>query len=153
MIFLTASGIIDFFVVANDTKGAVSDIPKNEIATWILTSTPKNAVFLNSSYLYHPASIAGRFIFLGWPYFAWSAGYKENRMPVMDSMYESRVSSDFCKKLKHYTISYVTVENVKGDTNLPNIDLPYYLKTYHPVFTSRDKKYAIFTVNDICNTQ
>jgi hypothetical protein len=147
---MTLTGIIDFFVVANDTKGKVQDIPSNEIASWILTNTPPNSVFLNSSYLYHPASLAGRFIFLGWPYFAWSAGYKENRMPIMDTMYESREAFATCSLFKKYAISHITVEDVRNDTNLPTIDLSYYLKTYTPVFVSRDKRYAIFTTQSIC---
>lgn len=147
---LTLSGIIDFFVVANDTKGSVRDIPSDEVATWIAQNTPKDAVFLNSSYLYHPASIAGRPIFLGWPYFAWSAGYKENRMPVMNTLYETRDDRERCDLLKKRNISYVTAEEVKNDTNLPNIDLAYYLKTFSPIFTSRDNRYAIFTTGELC---
>jgi hypothetical protein len=147
---MTLTGIIDFFVVANDTKGNVKDIPTNEIASWILTNTPTNSVFLNSSYLYHPASLAGRFIFLGWPYFAWSAGYKENRMPIMDTMYESRDAFVTCNLFRKYAISHVTVEDIRNDTNLPTIDLSYYLRTYSPVFVSQDKRYAIFTTQSIC---
>ena len=144
------SGVIDFFVVANDTKGSIRDIPVNEVATWIAQNTPPDAVFLNSSYLYHPASIAGRPIFLGWPYFAWSAGYSENRMPVMDTLYETRNNNERCDMLKKRNISYVTVEEVKNDTNLPDIDLAYYRKTFTPVFLSKDNRYAIFTIEELC---
>lgn len=150
ILFLTLSGVIDFFVVANDTLGRISDIPANEVATWIAKNTPPSAVFLNSSYLYHPASIAGRNIFLGWPYFAWSAGYKENRMPVMNVMYETRNTNERCQLLKKYTIAYTTVENVTNDTNLPNIDLRYFLQTYTPAFVSKDQTLAIFTTDALC---
>lgn len=152
IIFLTMSGIIDFFVVFNDIQGRLADIPKNETATWISANTPKDAIFLNSSYLYHPASIAGRAIFLGWPYFAWSAGYKENRMPIMDRAYDTKNPTEQCTIFKKYHISYITVENVKNDTNLPDIDLSYYLKTYTPSFVSKDKKYAIFSTTTLCAT-
>ena len=148
--FLTLSGVIDFFVIANDTHGRISDIPNNEIATWIAKNTPPSAIFLNSSYLYHPASIAGRNIFLGWPYFAWSAGYKENRMPVMNVMYETRNSVERCNLLKKYNITYTTVEDVKNDVNLPDIDLSYFLKTYTPIFVSASRRYAIFTTDALC---
>jgi hypothetical protein len=150
LILLTLSGVIDFFVVANDTKGAIADIPRNETATWIAQHTPPDAVFLNSNYLYHPASLAGRPIFLGWPYFAWSAGYEENRMPVMDTLYETRDTALRCDMLRKRNISYVTVENIQGDVNLPDIDMTYYLKTFTPAFVSRDQKYAIFTQEELC---
>ncbi len=144
------SGVIDFFVITNDIRGKITDIPTNEIAQWIDKNTAKSAVFLNSSYLYHPASIAGRAIFLGWPYFAWSAGYQENRMTIMDEAYESKNSHVLCSVLKKYAISFVTVENVKNDANLPDIDLSYYLKTYTPSFITKDKRYAIFSTSSLC---
>ncbi|OGG11443.1 hypothetical protein A2Z00_05685 [Candidatus Gottesmanbacteria bacterium RBG_13_45_10] len=150
VLLLTLTGVIDFFVIANDTQGSVVDIPTNEVATWIQRNTPPDTVFLNSSYLYHPASIAGRKIFLGWPYFAWSAGYPVNRMPIMKTMYESRSKSQLCRLLSQYHISYVTVENVKNDVNLPHIDLSYFLDTYRPIFLSHDKKYAIFETKSMC---
>lgn len=151
LIPLTLSGIIDFFVIVNDTRGTLTDIPKNETATWVMQHTPKNAIFLNSSYLYHPASVAGRPIFLGWPYFAWSAGYKENRMPVMKEMYED--AGVRCSLLAKYHISYVTVEEVKNDPNLPRIDLAGFKKMYTPIFLSVNKKYAIFTTEELCKTK
>ncbi len=148
--FLTFSGIIDLFVIANDTKGTLSDIPANEVATWIANNTPVDATFLNSSYLYHPASIAGRRIFLGWPYFPWSAGYPENRMPVMDVMYETRNPKERCELLVKRNISHVTVEDVPNDYNLPKIELAYFLREYTPVFLSKSRTYAIFTTEELC---
>jgi hypothetical protein len=147
---LTLSGVIDFFVIVNDTKGSVSDIPKNEVAVWIGRNTPPDAVFLNSSYLYHPASIAGRPIFLGWPYFPWSAGYKENRMPIARTMYETHSATTRCALLSKYNISYITVEDVKNDSNLPRIDYAYFRDHFTPVFVSKDDRYAIYTEKSLC---
>ncbi len=147
---LTLSGLIDFFVVFNDTRGRVPDVAADEAATWIARNTDPGAIFLNHQYLYHPASIAGRRIFLGWPYFPWSAGYRENRMPVMNTMYESRDTSVICPLLARYNISFITVKDVQGDSNLPRIDLSYYLATYQPAFVSSDRRSAIFATETIC---
>lgn len=149
VILLTLTGIIDFFVVYNDAKGTLSDM--HPTTRWIVAHTRPGDIFLNSSYLYHPASLAGRAVFLGWPYFAWSAGYKENRMPIMDILYETRDDKERCRLLKKYSISYVTVENITNDTNLPNIDLAYFLRTYTPVYLSTNKLYAIFSYNSLCD--
>lgn len=148
--FLTLSGIIDFFVIVNDQKIPVPDIPRNEIATWIEKNTPKNAIFLNSSYLYHPASIAGRSIFLGWPYFPWSAGYKENRMPIMRKMYESKDPQIFCPILEKYRISYITVEAVSGNPDLPTIDPAYFLSIASPQYQNANQTYLIFPSSSLC---
>ncbi len=150
LVFLTLSGVIDLFVIANDTKGTVADVNANEIAAWIAQNTPKDAIFLNSSYLYHPASIAGRRIFLGWPYFPWSAGYPENRMPIMDSMYETKNAQERCELLSRYRITHITVEDVPNDYNLPKIDLAFFMDTWKPAYVSSTGKYAIFTTGELC---
>src|SRR6185437_144375 len=72
---LIVSGIIDFFPIYNDTQISLVDYPKNPDIQWIMHNTPSDAVFLNTSYLYNNASLAGRKIFLGWPYFPWSSGF------------------------------------------------------------------------------
>jgi len=148
--FLSFSGIIDFFAVVNDQKISVVDIPKNDIANWIAKNTPKNTVILNSSYLFHPASIAGRNIFLGWPYFPWSAGYRENRMPVMNAMYESKRPEVFCPLFRKYNISYVTVEAVSGNPDLPNIDPSYFRSIAVPLYEHTDRGYQIYSTSAVC---
>ncbi len=148
---LILSGLIDFFVIVNDTKGPLPDVGNNQTASWIAANTPKDAVFLNSSFLYHPASLAGRKIFLGWPYFAWSAGYDTyGRMAEMRTMYESKNPNVFCPLLKKHTISYVTVEDTKGDPNLPNIDVSYFLDNYKPAFEDADGKLRIYSFLVLC---
>ena len=147
---LTLSGIIDFFVIRNDVKGAVADVTADERAAWIAQNTPKDAIFLNSSFLYHPASVAGRSIFLGWPYFPWSLGYTGNRHELMRTMYESHDPKVFCPLLAEYSIDYVTVENTHNDPNLPVIDVNYFISQFQPVYSSQDATYYIFTRQELC---
>lgn len=148
--FLMFSGIIDFFAVINDQTIPLADVNVNGIARWIEINTPKNAVFANSSYLYHPASLAGRSILLGWPYFAWSAGYEENRMPVLKQLYETNNHMVFCKLATQYGISYITVQEVHHDENLPDISLSHFRSLAKPVFTNSRNTYEIYSIDDIC---
>lgn len=144
MLFLTLSGFIDFFAVYNDPKGTVAD---NETAAWIRDNTPSDAVFLNSSFFFHPASLAGRAIFLGWPYFAWSEGYKEDRLPIMKILYESHDTKVFCPLFETYGIDYVTIEDTQGDPNLPLIQ-----KEYFSIFTPefQQENFAIVSSEEMC---
>ena len=152
VIALTLSGLIDFFVVINDTKGVLADVGNNETATWIVRNTPRSAIFLNSSFLYHPASIAGRKIFMGWPYFPWSAGYDTyGRMVEMKTMYESKNPQIFCPLLEKHAISYITVEDANNDANLPNIDTKYFEALKKPVFTNTQRSLAIYATTDLCS--
>lgn len=145
---LIFSGIIDFFSVYNDGYMSVKDIPENEAATWILLHTPPDAVFLNSSFFFHPASLAGRKIFQGWPYFTWSAGYTGRRMDDMKRAYESKDPRIFCQILRHNNITYVTVEDTHDDPNLPNMDLSYFSSLTMPLYTKNNM--FIFSTSSLC---
>ncbi len=117
--FLIFSGVIDFFPIVNDTHGRLEDIPRNETATWIRDNTPPDAVFLNSSYLFHPASIAGRKIFQGWPYFSWSAGYNtHNREMDVQTLYETQNADLFCSLIQKNRISYITYQEPPERTDI-----------------------------------
>lgn len=150
LVALIFSGIIDFFPVYNDGYMAVTDIPKNEVATWIRDNTPADAVFLNSGYFFHPASLAGRKIFQGWPYFSWSAGYVGNRTDDMRLIYESKNSNIFCPILKRYNITFITVENTHDDANLPRININYFRSFYTPIYQNLSLNYYIFRTTDLC---
>ena len=154
MFTLIFSGIIDFFPVYNDGYMTLQDIPANKAATWIRDNTPPSAVFLNSSYFFHPASIAGRKIFMGWPYFTWSAGYiSSDRYSVMKTVYESDNKSLFCPLLQENNISYITVEHINNDPNLPAIDVRYFTDNFIPVYSGvqDDRDYYIFSTSSLCS--
>lgn len=108
---LTLSGIIDFFPIKNDRFMVLPDYPINQDIKWIMNNTPKNAVFLNSSYLYNSASLAGRKIFLGWPYFSWSLGYNTlQREVLLKQLFNTNNLGWECSVLKENKISYIAVE-------------------------------------------
>lgn len=112
LFFLMLSGIIDFFPIKNDSYMELADYPKNPDVAWIMKHTPKKAVFLNSSYLYHPASLAGRKIFLGWPYFSWSLGYNTlERDLLRKKLFNESSLPDFCQSIKKHNLMYVSIEN------------------------------------------
>lgn len=108
--FLIFSGVIDLFPIYNDVKVALEDYKINPDIAWIKDNTPPNSIFLNTQYLYDPASLAGRKIFLGWPYFAWSAGYDTR---ARDNLRRKLLNStDFnllCKESKNNGIDYVEI--------------------------------------------
>jgi len=149
-VLLTLSGVIDFFAVVNDQKIPVIDLPRNETAQWIVQNTPRDAVILNSSYLYNPISLAGRSIFLGWPYFPWSAGYTENRMTIMDTLYESKDPAIFCPLLAKYTISFVEVENVINHPDLPDIEPSYFRSLATPLFSLQNDAHMLYATESLC---
>lgn len=151
LFLLTFSGIIDLFVIVNDRKLLLADLPANDEARWFASYTPPNAVVLNHTYLYHPASIAGRKIFLGWPYFSWSAGYDtDSRWLIQKQIYAATTKETLCTLLGQHAIAYFTV-----DDHIPDQDEPHPSALIHQeleaAFTSPGSSYKIFATQQVCS--
>ncbi len=147
--FLVLTGIIDFFPIINDRPITIVDIPNNKMATFIKENTPKNAVILNSSFLYHPASIAGRKILMGWPYFSWSAGYDtDKRGKLMTKIYGSKSKTEVCNLLKENNVDYFTIQDTAWDRDFPLIDLPFFNKNFTVEFS--DSVSSLIDVSKNC---
>lgn len=150
--FLIFSGIIDFFPIINDGKMILPDYSKNPDIQWILSNTQPNDVFLNSSYLYHPASLAGRNIFLGWPYFAWSLGYNsEKRGNEFKELWGESNKKRVCDMLIDKEINYIDTNKASAnDPNMPSISL-LYEKEFVKVYTNYYTSFHIYDVKQSCS--
>jgi hypothetical protein len=146
--FLTFSGIIDFFAIKNDVFYPISDYPKNPDVSWIIKNTSKDSVFLNSNYIYNPASIAGRKIFLGWPYFSWSLGYNTNDRDLLSHKLFIGQSIKFeCKIFKQNKIKYIIIQN-KND--IP-VNKEFFDSTFNKVYENNTTTTKIYSVIKKCN--
>lgn len=113
---LTFSGIVDFFPIANDGKIRIADYKVNSDVMWILNHTPKNSVFLNTTLFLPQESIAGRKIFLGWPYFAWSQGYDtDKRGKIRDRILSSISKNEICNLLQENDLSYIEINRREAE--------------------------------------
>jgi hypothetical protein len=149
--FMTLSGVIDFFAVANTRHISIADVQADPKARWFEESTPRDTVILNSSFLYHPASIAGRKIFVGWPYFTTTAGYDHDaRFEIVKRIYAAEDPAVFCPLLAEHNIGYVTVEDTSGNRDLPPMDPQYFRANFEPSFESQDRRYAVYSFDDLC---
>lgn len=150
-LFMVLGGIIDLFPILNDRKFELADYKISKDASWILENTEKDSVFLNTTFLYDPASIAGRKIFMGWPYFAWSQGYDTyKRGDVMKAILGSTNKSEACNLLRENNIQYVEIKiQSPPDPNIPPISKLYeieFIKSYN----NPEESYSIYSVNRNC---
>lgn len=149
--FLIFSGIIDFFPIKNDTIYIINDAPKNPDITWIKKNTPPDAVFLNSSFLYHPASLAGRKIFFGWPYFSWSAGYDTNKRDVIREKILGATTVDktiVCDNLRINGIRFVSLG--KDDSRGSSPNFLFWKNNFTEVYNNSSTGFLIYDVNKSC---
>lgn len=147
---LILSGIIDLFPIYNDNYIPLNDYPKNADANWILKNTSPKSVFLNTQFLYDNASIVGRRIFLGWPYFAWSQGYDTNgRYRTFTQILGAENKQTICPLLIQNNINYIEISgNNLSDPNLPKVsDIFTNLK---PIYKNSKTNYSIYKTSQNC---
>ncbi len=148
VLLLTLSGIIDFFPILNDIKITLNDYPVNKDISWIINNTKKDAVFLNNQYLYNNASIAGRKIFLGWPYFAWSQGYNtQKRDDIRKSLLNTKDLEYFCTESLKHKLNYVDID-LNSEDAIVNKD--FFDNNFKKVYENTNDKFIIYHINSKC---
>lgn len=150
LILMTISGIIDIFPIKNDGYIEIKDGKNNDVEQFIINNTPKDSVFLNASYIYNPASLAGRKIFLGWPYFVWGTGYDSGkRYKIMKNIFESGNKDEVCKLAKINNIDYIALEDT-NDPNLPRINFGFFLANFGLEYDNKQLNFYIIDVKKNC---
>ncbi len=147
---LTASGFIDLFPIINDTMGAVPDIAANQDARFILRHTPPDAVIANSTWFYHPASIAGRALYSGYTYFTWSYGYDQSaREQQLRAIYSAPTKTELCALLSQDNVSYIEL-NPRPEAYLsPNWQL---WNSLPPIYENQATHLTLYSRDTLCKS-
>lgn len=74
---LTITGIYDFAVILkdNDSGHRVSVNLNSGLTSWLAENLKKDDLILTPEYSINEVTMSGVMMYLGWPYYAWSAGY------------------------------------------------------------------------------
>ena len=128
-------GVIDFFPIHN-TGWSEVQYRNDPLIEWLKRNTTPRDIFLTDRFVTHPILMAGRRVFYGWPYFAWSAGYNaSNRDRVYTELFESKDPWKVYHLLKENGIEYVAYDNAVRQAQFikrPNQELyaTYFPKVY-----------------------
>lgn len=148
-IFLTLSGVIDFMPIKNDFKIPLTDIPDNKDALFIKEHIPSKDVILNSNFLYDPSSIAGRKIYYGYSYFAWSYGYNtNNREKTFFRIFRTKTKNSACLLFKENNISYIELNN--NPSPPISFDSDFWQKNFKKIYTNPINGTTIYDVKQSC---
>ncbi len=148
-LLLIAGGVVDFFPLKNDYFIRVSDYRSNPDVNFFLRNTPLDSVILNSTWFYHPASIAGRFVYNGYSYFVWSFGYdQKEREDKTVSIYQSNSKSEACSKLIDSSIDFVELGTRPESFINPNYEMWY--EEFIPVYSNQQSGMKVYSVKDNC---
>ncbi len=147
-ILVTLSGVIDLFPFYTTGKGE-TPYRDDELIRWVSENTDPNAVFLTPRWSGHRILLAGRRLFHGHPYYAWSAGYdthKRDRIYVR--MFESTNPTEVFELLKENNISYVAIDNDfrRKDEAIKKLNEAFFKAYCDVVFGDEQNRYGKLTI-------
>lgn len=145
--FLTVTGFVDLLTFFNINSGSRSVMVKTLDPTlvWVKNNTASNDIFLTDTYCIHPILLAGRKIFYGWPYFAWSAGYDtELRKWVAARIYGSHSRSEVLELAQENRIRYVVVDDGIRKSREYEVNEKLFQTEFHSVFRNPENNLIIY---------
>jgi DNA-binding beta-propeller fold protein YncE len=106
-LIIIPGGIIDFFPLHNTGWSEVT-YRNDPLIDWLNKNTTPREIFLTDRFVNHPILMAGRRVFYGWPYYAWSAGYDASKRDrVYTELFENKDPWKVYRLLKENGIKYV----------------------------------------------
>jgi hypothetical protein len=147
--FMVITGIIDLKSLYNiDTTQFRSQLLSPAIR-WVRDNTPGRAVFLTDIATYHPVLLAGRPIFYGWPYFAWSAGYDVGaRETIAKRIYAAADSAETMALLKTSKISYVVIDNAVRHSGRYQPNENFFRRNFPLAYRTAEDNMDIYRINN-----
>ena len=109
IILLTGTGISEWFTFININKNDVTINYKAKSIKWIKKNTSPNDVFLTPLWASNSFFLSGRATYMGWPYYAWSAGYNTDLRGIKYNELLTGMNNDiesFTKYCKKHKIKY-----------------------------------------------
>ncbi len=140
---IVCGGAIDYFPIYN-SSWAELDYKKDPLAVWVRTHTKRDAVFLTNIVVNHPILLAGRKVYFGWPYYAWSAGYDLGpREAKYVQMFESKNPRRVFELLKENHIDYVAFDDgVRHGEKIRRPNEQLYARYFKKVFVDTENRYG-----------
>ncbi len=147
VVIIVAGGVIDLMPVKNQFVIRVG-MQGDRLFDWVRDETDRNAVFLTDLHVVHRILLAGRRIYFGWPYYAWSAGYDvTKRENWYRDLFADRSPRDVVERLQAAGIDYVAFDDGLRERGFAQRMNQEVFDTYlEPVFTDPDNKYNNTTI-------
>lgn len=155
-ILLTLTGIVDIITLYNmnslnniNGKRPFTLNLNDPLTKWVEQNTDPNDVFLSDTYFIHPLLISGRKIFLGWPYFSWSAGYDTTeRENTAKELFSAKSRDELVRLVKDNGISYIIVDGGLRKSNVYKVNEQLIASVYRAVYDDKGSGTVIYKVKD-----
>jgi Uncharacterized conserved protein len=152
-LLIIPGGVIDFFPIHNTGWSEVT-YKNDPLIDWLNKNTTPREIFLTDRFVNHPLVMAGRRVFYGWPYYAWSAGYDASKRDrVYTDLFENRDPWKVYRLLKDNGIKYVGFDGAVRQASFikrPNEQL--YATYFSKVFEDKQNRYNSLIIYKIPDT-
>jgi len=150
LLLIIPGGLIDLFPIHNGYWTEVT-YKNTQLIEWLTKETDPRAIFLTDRFVNHPILMAGRRLFSGWPYYAWSAGYQTTERDLLyRQMWQERNPQALLKLLQDNKVAYVALDDgVRHGEFGRNLNEAVYRNYFPPGF--REGGLTIFKVPQTIN--
>ena len=110
---LTVTGVYDFVVIlkGNGYGHRIAINMNSELTAWLAENLDKNDLLLTPEYSINEVTMSGVMMYMGWPYYAWSAGYDTYYRAAQAVTIYTTFDSELLKNLvKQEKITYILYE-------------------------------------------
>lgn len=110
---LTVTGVYDFVVIlkGNGYGHRIAINMNSELTAWLAENLDKNDLLLTPEYSINEVTMSGVMMYMGWPYYAWSAGYDTYYRAAQAVTIYTTSDSELLKNLvKQEKITYILYE-------------------------------------------
>lgn len=154
ILMLTLSGIADSIPFINNHYHFIDDFPNSQIIQYIKKETAPESVFLTNTYIYNPASLAGRKMYIDYGYFNWSMGYPDReRRETLKTLFSANISQeDLCKQVSEFSLDYLLISPGRGspDTDV-KIETSQILR-YSTLIHSTQDGHEVYDIKKNCES-
>jgi hypothetical protein len=145
---LTVTGLVDLKTLYNMNQRHMTMSLNDPITTWVRDNTNPKDIFLTDWAVLHTVQMAGRPIYFGWPYYAWSAGYDTNgRLKLVKAIYGAENADDLQEVIHETQISYILIDNRVRESKEYHLNEDLISQTFLEVFHNDKDNTRIFKVN------
>jgi hypothetical protein len=145
---LTVTGWVDLLTFYNMNIRKDIIAMNDPITAWASKNTNPKAIFLTDPAVIHPVQFAGRPIYYGWPYYAWSAGYDtDRRKQIMIQLYSTSSAEELSRIAHQEGIDYIVIDNAVRNSQEYRVNEALIAQTLPLVFKDKKDQTLIFRVD------
>lgn len=143
---LTITGIYDFVIIVRDNGPGhrVTVNTNSSLTDWLAQNLDSRDLILTPEYSISEVTMAGVMLYLGWPYYAWSAGYDTyDRAEKAKEIYTSQEPERVKSLVRQEGITYILFEEgmtFEGETCIETT----IKSVYRLVYQSEDRRIRIY---------